>query len=239
MERIVACPNCGQKNRVEDGAQSSQAICAKCWTRLIPNVAAQAAPPRPTEPFVRGSSAAQPRTQNTQPTDSGTGWFWILLIGGFFAWVAFSESNKQRSVTPPSPRVAPSYPAQPLPITGQLQVFTASQRVAPLEIKTSAGAHYFVKLVDSNSGVPVMAVFVRGGSTVEVEVPLGMFEIRYASGESWYGADHLFGPETVYSKAEEVFHFKNDGYQISGFTITLYSVSGGNLRTSRISPNGF
>lgn len=84
-----------------------------------------------------------------------------------------------------------------------------------------------------------MTVFVRGGATVEVEVPLGQFEIRYASGENWYGPQYLFGPDTGYSKAEEVFQFTNDGYQISGYTITLYSVAGGNLRTSRISGNSF
>ena len=74
---------------------------------------------------------------------------------------------------------------------------------------------------------------------MEVEVPLGTYEVRYASGESWYGYEYLFGPGTSYSKADKTFTFKVVGNQISGFTITLYKVSHGNLHTSTISPTEF
>jgi hypothetical protein len=56
---------------------------------------------------------------------------------------------------------------------------------------------------------------------------------------TWYGYDYLFGPETGYNKAESTFNFRSDGYQISGYTITLYQVAGGNLHTSRLSPAEF
>jgi hypothetical protein len=84
-----------------------------------------------------------------------------------------------------------------------------------------------------------MDIFVRGGDTVQVEVPLGTYVVKYASGTTWYGYDYRFGPETDYSKAESKFDFRNDGYQISGYTITLYRVAGGNLHTRGLSPAEF
>jgi hypothetical protein len=52
-----------------------------------------------------------------------------------------------------------------------------------------------------------MTVFVRGGETVETRAPLGKFIVKYASGDTWYGYDHLFGPDTTYTKADETFIF--------------------------------
>jgi hypothetical protein len=46
-----------------------------------------------------------------------------------------------------------------------------------------------------------MTIFVRGGENVETLVPLGSYYVRYASGTTWYGHDHLFGDyHTGYSK---------------------------------------
>ncbi len=125
------------------------------------------------------------------------------------------------------------------PKSGEAQNFSSASRVAPFEIKASQLGNYLVKLVDTRARNDVMTVFVRGGTTVEVEVPLGVFEVRYAYGEKWYGYKHLFGPDTVYSKAETTFDFSSDGNRVTGYTITLYGVRDGNLQTSKISAEEF
>lgn len=125
------------------------------------------------------------------------------------------------------------------PQSGAIQNFSAASRVAPFEIKASQLGNYLVKLVYAHSRHDVMTIFVRGGTTVEVEVPLGVFEVRYAYGEKWYGYNHLFGPDTVYSKAETTFDFSSDGNRVTGYTITLYGVRDGNLQTSKISAEEF
>jgi hypothetical protein len=84
-----------------------------------------------------------------------------------------------------------------------------------------------------------MEVFVRGGTTVEIEVPLGTYQLKYASGKNWYGTTHLFGPETAYNKADTPFRFYIEGQRISGYTVTLYRVQDGNLRTSQLNPKDF
>lgn len=159
-------------------------------------------------------------------------------------WVQHPSPTRDYTSTrsrPSAPRrtVQPSYPAQAMPYSGAVRTYTYAERVAPFEIKAAQGSHYLVKLVESYTGSPVMSVFVRGGSTVNVDVPLGSYEVRYACGDTWYGYEYLFGPDTAYSKADKTFDFEVVGNQVRGFTVTLYKVANGNLRTSTIRPEQF
>ncbi len=248
MRKVIICPNCGQKNRINESSDSSKAICAKCWTKLnVPKETVQPPPP-PKEP----NTSPPPKNKNTKSRGSRHVRVWlsdivvvmVVIIGfGGLSWWSSQDSNKSTSKKPPAIysklKPVPSYPEVVTPYNGATQVYTNGERVAPFEIQTSSDANYLVKLVSAYSQKPVMTIFIRGGKTVSTEVPLGKYEVKYASGEKWYGYEHLFGPETDYSKAETLFTFKNTGYQINGYTITLYRVSNGNLRTSRISPSQF
>lgn len=184
----------------------------------------------------------------------------VCLIG-FVAAVVTNEKHSnsrwvKHSTPPPTPCIAspipnnvpnptresvaaPSYPKQPLPHSGSVRRWIFQEPIAPFEIKAAQESHSVVKLVDAYTNKPVMMVFVRGGTTVEVKVPLGKYEVRYASGDTWYGYEYLFGPDTLYSKAANTFTFDVVGNKISGFTITLYKVVDGNLHTSRINASDF
>ena len=95
---------------------------------------------------------------------------------------------------------------QPMPHSGKVRFLGSHDTgVAPLEVKAAHGSHFLLKLVDAYTGKDVLDVFVRSGSTVEVDVPLGRYDIRYASGETWYGYNMRFGPDTSYSKADKTF----------------------------------
>jgi len=128
---------------------------------------------------------------------------------------------------------------QLLPSNGKVQNFTKKERIAPFQINAGGGANYLLKLVDTGSNKPALTVFVRNGSSVKVKVPLGSYEVRYASGEDWYGYKDLFGVATSYSKAEQIFNFETDGKQLRGYSITLYKVPHGNLHTRSIRPSDF
>ena len=128
---------------------------------------------------------------------------------------------------------------QPLPSSGSLNRLVTADAIAPLKIKSTAGSHYLVKMVDVQSGEPVLTVFVRGGDTVDLDVPLGTYEIRYAAGTSWYGEKSLFGPDTSYHKAAKTFTFEVIGNQINGFELTLYKVVHGNLKTVKLNAVDF
>lgn len=151
-----------------------------------------------------------------------------------------AEEQYEEAVPEPTPpEDGFDEPQLPLPGNGEVRRFTQERATAPFEIKSSGGTNYLVKLEDANSGLDVLDVFVRGGSIVEVSVPLGTYVVKYAAGKNWYGYEHYFRPNTAYSKADTTFRFRVDGNQFRGYTITLYPVVGGNLSTSSIRANEF
>ena len=111
--------------------------------------------------------------------------------------------------------------------------------VAPLQIKTRAGKNYYIKVVDTSNNQPALTAYVVGGRHFEVDMPLGTYELRYAAGDSWFGLTHYFGPQTTFSKTNELFHFTSNGYQYSGYTIELILQTNGNLRTVNINGTDF
>jgi hypothetical protein len=174
----------------------------------------------------------------------------FLLYGMSFVIAASVNANQvsrpaytdgtQRSTYTPQPAAPPfNEPELELPPNGEAFSYTEGAAVAPFEIKSSYGSNYLVKLTDASIGQTVITVFVRGGIPVTLNVPLGTYFVKYATGSRWYGYNHLFGPSTSYSKASQTFAFSDNGDQISGYTITLYKVQNGNLRTRPISANEF
>ena len=113
------------------------------------------------------------------------------------------------------------------------------ERVAPLEIKTTLGGHYFVKVVPQYSRHPVVTVFIRGGYSVNLDLPLGSYTIKYATGRTWYGYQRLFGPDTSYMKADKTFEFEKIPGGARGYTLLLYAVPDGNLTTTKINRDDF
>jgi len=142
----------------------------------------------------------------------------------------------------PAPVVeaAPTFSAEPVYIsTGELRFEGAKARLAPLEIVTRVGSNYFIKLVNANTGVAEEFLFIRGGDRLEVQMPLGTYEMRYASGDVWYGEVLLFGPTTSYSRVDAPFEFRESAYQYEGYTIELYVQANGNLDMDPIPASQF
>jgi hypothetical protein len=139
----------------------------------------------------------------------------------------------------PSPTPAFAHPAKPLPQSGTFWAGSSARRQAPFKITTPRDGFYYAKLVDYRTGREVIAIFVDGGDSVEVEVPLGTFELRYASGRVWYGREFLFGPDTQYAKGETPLSFSIVGNYASGNQVTLYKVANGNFETSPITAAEF
>jgi hypothetical protein len=68
--------------------------------------------------------------------------------------------------------------------------------VFPLQIKTAPGPDYMLRLIDVQSGKPVLAAYIEGGRFFRVLVPPGTFRLHFASGLIWRGEEDLFGPGT-------------------------------------------
>lgn len=185
-----------------------------------------------------GSSRPKPKT----------GWIWLIgvAIFGWLIWNGNQDASPSSATSPASRTVTPLrqdvpvLPPAQTPSPGVQQVFSTAERIAPFRIVTPAGAeNYYVKLVDARTGAPVMTVFVNGGRSLDVDVPLGTYRVRYASGQTWYGEPTLFGPDTSLNESATQFTFGVQGDQVSGYTIELIKQVGGNLQTRTISPGQF
>lgn len=180
-------------------------------------------------------------------------WVMLILIVGLGAVIFLSDSGTKGStstssneISSPSaedqnqtrPEEKPNVPPAQLPAHGAILRYHSSRAVAPLEIKTSPGSYYFVKMVDFNEQ-PVVEIFIHGGRTIEIEMPLGSYSMKYGSGNTWYGRGVYFGKQAAYSKSESIFSFKEDYNGYSGYTVTLYKVASGNMQTKGISQSDF
>ena len=111
----------------------------------------------------------------------------------------------------------------------------------PFQIITAPGANYFVKLVDNATGANKIGVFVKGGQGIEVTVPAGQYRMRYATGDTWRGIQHLFGPGkmTSYQESSDILNFNESGGYYNGYTVELILQTDGNMDTHSIPASSF
>jgi hypothetical protein len=126
-----------------------------------------------------------------------------------------------------------------LPSTGVMRRTYTGMPVAPLEIRTTAGRNYYIKVVAYGTDREVLSAFIRGGEPFETTMPLGAFEIRYASGHQWYGYEEYFGAGTVYMRCDDRFDFTKDAAGYTGYTVELILQEDGNLETESMRPEDF
>jgi len=183
----------------------------------------------------------------------------ILFVGGSGPTTAYKHMPPTESValtsTPAGQPLSPDGPVAdqsppafneplvPVPATGRIRALWRSNSetvLAPLRVVTAAGSlNYYVKVVDLKTKNPRLVFFVRSGQTADVRIPTGVYELRYAAGENWYGEEWLFGPDTVYRRADEQLDFHTEGDTVAGFTVELIKQVNGNLGETPIKPSDF
>lgn len=209
-----------------------------------------AVPARPTVVEKRPGQYSGPAVwREREPRKSGRRWailpfLWLLTFLAVLAMVlAKLNSTFGWLDRLPIPRFAGSAQAQRTavgwPASGEMKNFSDKTGVAPFLIKAPAGSNFVVKMDNASSGNPALTIFVRGGETVKVRVPLGSYVVKYAFGGTWYGDKELFGPETKYSKAERPFVFQKEGGQYTGYSLTLSDPAKGNLKATGINADEF
>jgi hypothetical protein len=147
-----------------------------------------------------------------------------------------SPAQQRVDFTPGLVRPAFSEPELPLPDQGNLllsdRIANFKDTTAPLKITTrDSDGNYVVKVLDWNSGEFVATYFIRRGSTLSIELPLGSYKLKFASGDKWYGMKYLFGPTTAYSYVPDKMEFYISGDYAQGHRLELIPQVGGNLET--------
>jgi hypothetical protein len=85
---------------------------------------------------------------------------------------------------------------------------------------------------------------MHGGSAQAFPVPLGLFTLKYATGERWCSESDYFGEHTVFNVADKTLDFDQQVRPDPDGTTTLTSDElirqrGGNLRTHTIPRSQF
>jgi hypothetical protein len=138
----------------------------------------------------------------------------------------------------------------PLPANGEVTRYLTplpEQPLAPLNVITDGnpnGPQYFIKLADWSTNQTVLTLFLRAGLKTSVEVPLGIYKIKIASGTHWYGINKVFGPTADYSliakpSGDSKMVFEVRGKEVMGHELRLRSVRNGNVRRKPISLKEF
>lgn len=139
---------------------------------------------------------------------------------------------------------------------GQLFITPSYECLCPFEVSVQGEDAYYVLLkymsasvysVDSRgmpsvsaaSAVDDIAFYIAPNSTVEIDVPVGVYKLYYACGDTWYGPKELFGEDTVYSTSDELLEFYTDRTTAYGNTIELWAQYSGNFETEYISASQF
>jgi tetratricopeptide (TPR) repeat protein len=153
-----------------------------------------------------------------------------------------ARSPAQNPTTPQSVNFTPddvrpvfSEPEQSLPEQGALS-FSAdfanyNGTTAPFKITTPSDGNYVMKIEDWNTKELVAIYLIKRSSTLSIELPLGSYRLKFASGDKWYGMKYLFGPTTAYSYVPDKMDFYISGDYARGQEIELIPQVGGNLET--------
>jgi hypothetical protein len=189
------------------------------------------------------SASARPSLSPTQASaasspkgNSGVGWIVFVTVFVVAVMLVGQPENSPQTAKPteaaPVLRTPPLHQAS-IPVTGSYDS-CCSGTTNFIEVKTRTGRHTLVKV--ERDGREVTRAFIRGGEIWRFSLPAGIYVLKTASGEVWYGPDDLFGPAGSYSRPDDTFALVNAG---EGWTVELIPQRDGNLRDRKISAAEF
>lgn len=132
--------------------------------------------------------------------------------------------------TPPEEQLPEPVPE---PNTGEILFGYKHVNASQITVTASEDASCVVKL-KTRGGIDKLSFYVRAGETATVGVPDTDLYVYFASGETWYGEDLLFGKNTSYSKDKRLLDF----YEYT-WSYTLYPVANGNFSETPVDAEEF
>jgi hypothetical protein len=176
-------------------------------------------------------------------------WFVLLLTAALYLVNVYRNrliptSTEATSQTTTMATALPTVSPPPLvyPENGHLFIKPSREGMNQITVKTTGNDAYLVKLADGENGEAVR-FFVTPGSTTNIGVPDGTYELSYAAGKTWYGLQYLFGSETYCNRFEDLLTFSvhTEGLTCyyTTYEVTFYGVVDGNASTEPISVEEF
>lgn len=205
------------------------------------------------------TSGNHPPQVSEDPPKKETPWYVPLLVlflifaVPVFLWCALDsavpdtpetfakpETTAPAETAPSPPKVIAYTPPEeqlpepvPEPNTGEILFGYKHVNASQITVTASEDASCVVKL-KTRGGIDKLSFYVRAGETATVGVPDTDLYVYFASGETWYGEDLLFGENTYYSKDDRLLDF----YDYT-WSYTLYPVANGNFSETPIDAEEF
>lgn len=92
---------------------------------------------------------------------------------------------------------------------GQIVQVPKGNRDSSITFTSSKNEDAYVFLKSTSGSEKDLAFYVKKGSTVTIPVPKAKYNIYTASGDTWFGKQYLFGPNTKCYKDKEITDFRN------------------------------
>lgn len=191
-----------------------------------------------------------------------SGWLVAVLICvALAAFIAGCEVDDQSAKATATPQ--PTATPKPMAVyNGKVLISTDYEQVCPFEISVDSNDDYYIYLryqhapeesfidrtLKQMAAFPYesdMAFYVKAGQKVTIEVPVGVYKLYYAVGDTFFNTSLLFGDKTNCYSADELLDFYvgkpdiNGYYSVKGHEITLKLLYDGNFDTEPISRINF
>lgn len=170
--------------------------------------------------------------------------------------ITFKSIDKSTGTKGNSAASATKAPAVVTATNGKKYITPDYEAVCPFTIIADSSTDYYVYLkyqyapsssttsrtLKSTATRPYetdVAFYLKAGKQVEIDVPIGVYKLYYATGSNFYGTKLLFGDNTHYYASDDLLSFYSDSQYYNGHTITLKSTYNGNFDTDPISESEF
>lgn len=190
------------------------------------------------------------RQRQASKRPSFIGWI-IAAVIAYLLFVYMGGTTPEKTI-----------PAEPTPtlkpvsaFNGQMILYPSYERICPLSVSVPSGEDDYYIYLAYRKGPPFstiwrksstesrvesdMAFYVKAGKTVAVDVPVGVYQLYYAYGKTWYGKEKRFGPDTVFCTSDEYLDFYTDDTTTYGHTLSLILQTYGNFDSRNIKESEF
>lgn len=156
----------------------------------------------------------------------------------------------------PAPTPIPTPTPKPVPISnGMILKKPTYESLCPFSVSVRGNDGYYIylkyqyapltstekreKMSGYKNDVSDVAFYIAPGQTVEIDVPIGVYRLYYACGETWYGTAFLFGENTKRYTSDDYLSFYADKEYYNGVTLELWLQNNGNFDTESVSEANF
>ena len=188
----------------------------------------------------------------------------FVLFPLFIILYSINNSNSGSTTSPAETPIVTYAPSKPTTSPLKEHVFSngafikkpSYESICPLTVSVPSGKKYYIyldyqyaptrsrdKRVQGNTKKVSfdgdVSFTVDSGRTVSIDVPIGVYKLYYAYGDTWYGAKDRFGPDTVYYTSDDLLEFYTDNSHAYGHTLELWLQKDGNFDADRIYSSSF